>query len=264
MPELPDVEVFKDYVNSTALHKRIESVEIRSQKILKHITSRTFLRQLKSRRFVSSRRHGKFLFIELDGRTGWLGFHFGMTGFLRYFTDTKQEPPHVRLLIRFTNGAHLAFDCQRLFGEVTFAEDDSAFIKERKLGPDALNLGWGQFKDCLAGKKGVIKAVLMDQGVIAGLGNVYSDEILFQAQIHPLAKLDTLKERSLRAIHKAMGSVLHTAIAARADPARVPKSWLLPHRGKNAPCPRCGNPVERITLNRRSAYLCPHCQQAAA
>ena len=187
-----------------------------------------------------------------------------MTGFLRYFTDTKQEPPHVRLLIRFTNGGYLAFDCQRLFGEVTFVEDDAALINERKLGPDALNLGWGQFKDSLAGKKGVIKAVLMDQGVIAGLGNLYSDEILFQARIHPLAKIETLKEASLRAIHKAMGSVLHTAIAARADPDRVPKSWLLRHRGKNAACPRCGKPVERIMLNRRSAYLCPHCQKAAA
>jgi formamidopyrimidine-DNA glycosylase len=100
----------------------------------------------------------------------------------------------------------------------------------------------------------------MDQSLLAGIGNIYSDEILFHARVHPQDKVDRLRERQLNQIDKMMKNVLHKTIRYEADPHRVPRSWLLSHRSKNTACPRCGNKLQRITINQRSAYLCPKCQ----
>jgi formamidopyrimidine-DNA glycosylase len=107
MPELPDVEVFRRYVNSTSLHQNIELVEVRNGKILGGVSALKLQSTLKGRRFESTRRHGKNLFVGLDGG-GWLLMHFGMTGRLKYFKDMDQDPPHDRFLISFENRYHLA------------------------------------------------------------------------------------------------------------------------------------------------------------
>jgi formamidopyrimidine-DNA glycosylase len=101
----------------------------------------------------------------------------------------------------------------------------------------------------------------MDQSLLAGIGNIYSDEILFQAHAHPQDKVDRLTKRQLNQIYKIMKNVLRNTIRYKADPNRAPRSWLLPHRGKNSDCPRCGNKLQRITINQRSAYVCPKCQR---
>jgi formamidopyrimidine-DNA glycosylase len=106
------------------------------------------------------------------------GLHFGMTGFLRYCKDETAMPLHTRLLLGFEHGAYLAFVCQRMLGTVAFTEDDQAYIETRGLGPDALALVWESFKKRLAARKCSIKSALMDQGLLAGLGNLYSDEIV--------------------------------------------------------------------------------------
>ena len=132
MPELPDVETFKRYVDSTSLHQRIERVIVRNRRILRALSPNRLARSLAGRQFQMTSRHGKFLFIDLAtvSRTGKrraktvserpavLVLHFGMTGFLSYFTAQSREPPHTRLRIDFADEAHHAFDCQRLFGEV--------------------------------------------------------------------------------------------------------------------------------------------------
>jgi formamidopyrimidine-DNA glycosylase len=264
MPELPDVESFKRYVDSTALHQTIRSVTVRSRKILRSVSPQRLMRALQKRQFQSSRRYGKWLLIELDRQHGWLALHFGMTGFLTYCKHGPPESPHVRLLIEFAGGAHLAFDCRRLLGMVTFAQNADLFIQARALGPDALAVSSGQFRSRVTRTDRPIKTVLMDQAVVAGIGNVYSDEILFHARIHPQANSRTLGERAIRTLYYRMRQVLRRAIAVHADPHRMPQSWLLPHRREGDPCPRCSSPLQRIRLNQRSTYLCSQCQRKSA
>ena len=119
-----------------------------------------------------------------------------------------------------------------MFGEVDHTLDLDQYIEERGLGPDALALTWKQFKNRLTGKKSSIKSALMDQKLLGGIGNVYSDEILFQARVHPQDRVDRLSERTLVRVYETMKTVLSKTIRYQADPHRVPKSWLLPHREK--------------------------------
>ena len=260
MPELPDVEIFKSYLDATALDQKIARVSVRNRTVLRHISPQAIARKLAGRKLQSSRRHGKFLFGQLD-RNGSVIFHFGMTGFLKYFKDKAEEPEHTRVRVEFSNGSFLGYVCPRMFGEVDHTRDVNQYIKKRSLGPDALAVTRKQFKDRLAGKKSSIKSALMDQKLLAGIGNVYSDEILFQARVHPQDRVDRLSERSLEKISKMMKSVLKQTIRYKADPHRVPKSWLLPHREKGANCPRCGKGLHRVTIMQRSAYVCPKCQR---
>src|SRR5215217_3969875 len=196
MPELPDVEVFKRYLNAISLHQKIESVEVRNSKILGIVSASKLQSTLKGRMFESTRRHGKNLFVELDDG-GWLLMHFGMTGRLKYFKDIDQDPPHDRLLISFENRYHLAFDCQRMLGKVDLIEDLEEFIGEKKLGPDLLELDYLCFRERFEGRKGAVKSALMNQQVVAGVGNIYSDEILFQARVHPVTEVGRLDDAAL-------------------------------------------------------------------
>src|ERR687887_399408 len=260
MPELPDVEIFKRYLDATALKQKISRISVRNRTVLRHLSPQTFARNLDGRKFQSSRRHGKLLFGQLD-KNGSVIFHFGMTGFLKHFTDKAEEPKHTRIRIEFSSGSFLGYVCPRMFGEVDHTRDVNQYIKKRGLGPDALAVTREQFKDLLAGKKSSIKSALMDQKLLAGIGNVYSDEILFQARVHPQNRVDRLSEKTLEKIYRMMKSVLKKTISYQADPHRVPKNWLLPRRKKGANCPRCGKELHRVTIMQRSAYVCPRCQR---
>ena len=184
MPELPDVEIFKRYLDATALDQKITRVSVQNRTVLRHISPQAIARKLKGRKLESSLRHGKFLFGQLD-KNGSVIFHFGMTGFLKYFKHESEAPEHTRVRMDFSNGPFLAYVCPRMFGEVDYTTDVNKYINERGLGPDALALTSKEFKDRFAGKKNSIKSALMDQKLLAGIGNVYSDEILFQARVHP-------------------------------------------------------------------------------
>src|SRR6266581_4819859 len=117
MPELPDVETFKRYLNATSLNQRIANVDVPSAYVLKGVSARQLERRLKRRCFESSCRHGKHLFVRVDGEL-WLRLHFGMTGSLRYFKQEEQVPKHTRVLFAFANTHCLAFEDQRKFGEI--------------------------------------------------------------------------------------------------------------------------------------------------
>lgn len=260
MPELPDVESFRRYLNRTSLHQRIAGVSVRSAKILRGITPQRLARRLVSHDLRSTQRQGKWLFAKVDA-SGWLALHFGMTAFLRYTRHLQRPLPHDRLLIRFTNGAQLAFDDQRLFGRITFAGDLKTFITQQRLGPDALTIDWREFQERLANKRQAIKSVLMDQTVLAGIGNLYADEILFQSRIHPLARTDALPEQRLRAVYITMRQILKEALKRQANPTRFPRTWLFGNRMKKGRCPRCGGPLTRLRSAQRSAYFCPRCQR---
>src|SRR6266487_3430471 len=146
MPELPDVETFKRYLDATSLHQRIIGVDVRSAYVLKGISARELARRLKARCFESSCRHGKHLFVRADGDL-WLRLHFGMTGSLQYFKHEEQTPKHTRVLFAFANAHCLAFEDQRKFGEVGLLQDIDEFLKKRALGPDALDISLPQFKE---------------------------------------------------------------------------------------------------------------------
>jgi len=261
MPELPDVAARKAYLDATSLHQRIEAVPVADRRILSRVSPPRFRRAVTTRRFISSWRHGKNLLAELD--TGpWVRFHFGMTGDLKYFGAATGTPAHTRLLLRFEGGFHLAFICVRMLGEVSLEESPAAFLERSGLGPDALDLTLEEFKKILRGRRRAIKALLMDQTAIAGLGNIYADEALFRARIHPRRKTDHLDETDVGNLYRAMRLVLRTAIRLRADAARFPRTWLIHRRREGEPCPRCRTPLERIPMLQRSTYLCPRCQPA--
>ena len=262
MPELPDVETFKRYLDATSLHQRINNVDVRSAFVLKRISGAELSRKLKGRRFESSRRHGKHLLVRINGQV-WLRLHFGMTGFLSYLKDAEKTSLHARVIFVFANGYRLAFDDQRKFGEVGLVEDVDAFLKKRQLGPDALDVDLAQFKKMLAKHRGSVKAALMNQRLIAGIGNIYADEILFRARVHPATRISALEEKLVAKLFRAMRHVLEKAIASQAEAARMPKSWLLLHRRKGGRCPRCGRELQSSSIGGRTAWFCAHCQKRA-
>ena len=261
MPELPDVEVFKRYLDATSLHQEIADVEVYSHQVLTDINAEGLREKLRGHAIESTRRHGKYLFGEIgeDG-TGWLVLHFGMTGNLKYFKDMEQGPSYEQVLIAFANGYHLAYESQRKLGEVRVIDDVAQFVAQKDLGPDALDVDRATFKSLLAGRRGMIKSALMDQSLIAGIGNVYSDEILYQERLHPRTPVKHLDEEAVEAIFHTMKEVLQTAIDCQAIPDQFPDSYIIPHRHGDGPCPGCGGAVERVKVSGRSAYYCPECQ----
>ena len=260
MPELPEVETFKRYLDSTSLHQRIAGVEVRDAYVLKGVSARELARRLKGERFESSRRHGKHLFVRTDGDL-WLRSHFGMTGSLRYFKDQERAPRHTRVLFVFANAHRLAFEDQRKFGEVGLLKDVEEFLKKRALGPDALDISLPQFKEIFGKHRGAVKTILLNQKLIAGIGNIYADEILFHARIHPATEFGRLGEKTVGKLFRATRYILKKAIEAKADMDRMPKSCLLPHRGEGGKCPRCGRKLKSATIGGRTAWFCTHCQK---
>lgn len=130
----------------------------------------------------------------------------------------------------------------------------------RTLGPDALTLGYADFRALAKGRRGSAKSWLMDQSILAGIGNIYSDEILFQAGIHPKRAVTDLDERVLEALHKALRRVLRLAIDAHAEPDHLPPGYLLPQRKAHGRCPRCGGSLAQLKAAGRTAYYCPQRQ----
>ncbi len=262
MPELPDVEIFKRYLDATSLHQRIEDVDVRKAYILKDTSPRELARNLKGRRFESSRRHGKHLFVRADDNV-WLRLHFGMTGSLQYFKNEEQTPRHARVLFAFAKNHRLAFDDQRQFGQVGLLKDVDEFLKKRALGPDALDLDLGEFRKILQKRRGAVKSVLMNQQLIAGIGNIYADEILFRVRMHPATEISRLEKKGFTKLFRATRYILEKAISAKADVNQMPKSWLLPHRGKGGKCPRCRRKLKAAKIGGRTAWFCAHCQKRA-
>jgi len=262
MPELPDVESFKRYLDATSLHQRIAHVDVLSAYVLKGISARELAQRLKGCCFESSRRHGKHLFVRTDGDV-WLRLHFGMTGSLRYFKDEEKAPPHTGVLFIFARDYRLAFDDQRKFGEVGLIKNVDEFLEKRALGPDALDIDLAEFKKMFTKHRGAVKSILMNQQSIAGIGNIYADEILFHARIHPATQIARLCYKDRRHLFRAMRHVLEKAVHYQADADRMPKTWLLSHREKRGKCPRCGRSLKSSTIGGRTAWFCPHCQRSA-
>jgi formamidopyrimidine-DNA glycosylase len=208
VPELPDVELYKRRLDQHALHQKIARVVVSDARILGELKERAFGARLKGNRLEGTRRHGKHLLVQL-ANDGWLTLHFGMTGDLRYVEPPDAEVPYDRVRLVFERGS-LAYVNRRMLGRVGLTEDADAFIAAEQLGPDALDPAFdlGALSAALDGRRDV-KTVLMDQAVVAGIGNLYADEILFQARLHPKTPgrgLDKGRRRALLGEIKARSS----------------------------------------------------------
>ncbi len=260
MPELPDVEILKRYFDNAALNKKISRVRINSQKILKGVSPRALQQSAKDQTCTASRRHGKYLFVRLrSGRS--LIMHFGMTGGLDFFRDDDSGHAYDWAVFDLATGDHLAYVSKRLLGHIALTEDEQAFIEEKNLGPDALSLTAAQFRDRVRGRSGAIKSVLMNQSALAGLGNIYSDEVLYQSGVSPMREVSKLSDVELKKIHRRMVTICEKAIDKNANPDAFPKTYLIHARKAGAPCPRCDGTVKKAKIGSRSSYYCPHCQK---
>jgi len=207
MPELPDVEMFKKYLDATSLHKKDE---VRSSKVLRDDSVSKIKGMLQGHVMESTLRHEKHLFVRMDDGH-WLMLHFGMIGDLRYFKEENEKMPYARVMFHFDNGFTLACLNKRQLGKVRLLKDREAFMKEKKLGPDALSLDPESFQNMLDKQRGTIKSFLMNQKRIAGIGNIFS-EILFQSGIHPRSKVGRLGDESMKKLFRAMDRILKKAI----------------------------------------------------
>lgn len=265
MPELPDVEIFKRRLARQGLRKTIDRVVVSDSRILGKLTAQGLRRRLSGRKFLSVRRHGKHLLARLEGE-GWLTMHFGMSGGLQFFKAADAEPPFTRVRLDFSRDGHLAYTNKRMIGRIGLANDAKDFIAQERLGPDALgrNFTFAALKRAAAGNQRTVKSVLMDQEIVAGIGNIYSDEILFHARIDPRRPIGALDAAQLRRLYRSIRISLKTAISHGAGSEqfteRMPRGSFLPARKKGGTCPRCARPLKISTLGGRTAYFCVYCQ----
>ena len=259
MPELPEVAYQKKYADATILHKKIVAVETGDKKIYQSPKS-DFEKLLVSNQFESTTRLGKYLFLKLK-KNGVLVMHFGMTGKLDFYQH-DETPKYTKLKLIFEDDSKLAFTCPRKFAKLYLAESVEAFQESHNLGVDALAISEKQFLDICDGRSGTIKGLLMNQSLIAGIGNMYADEVLFQTKIHPKSKVNNLSQKQLKSIFDKIGDVLEVVKEARIEGKRVPESYLtrLRKEGEGADCPRNNGKIEQIKVSGRTTYYCPVCQ----
>lgn len=260
MPELPEVEIYSRYFRRHGLRQKIAAVRVRDERVLGDIRPDRLVRGLRGRAFRDVRRHGKHLFADAGGT--WLHLHFGMTGDLAAYRE--DEPRFARVIFDFANGMHLAFEDMRLFGVVDLTPDPDRFIADHGLGPDPLDPAFklADFRRLLERRKGAVKSLLMSQEIIAGIGNLYADEILFQTSIHPRRPVDRIDPDEARAIFQAMRKILREVIARHEAGREAPGTYLLNHREAGARCPRCGGTVVRSVVFGRTTYHCGRHQRA--
>lgn len=257
MPELPEVESAREYLQAAVLCQPIEEVRVMDGRILSRTTSAQ-LGRLAGKCFRSVHRHGKRLFLQLEEEL-WLTIHLGMTGRLIYLLKDEANPAHTRLLILFQNGRRLAFDDLRIFGEAGLVASPAAFLAEGKMGPDALLVDRDEFLRIMSGRRGAIKSLLLNQRLISGIGNLYADEALFQAGIHPRSQ--GLDDVQLLCLFTIIQQVLRASISVQADFDRLPDSYLLRHRHPGGRCPRDGALLYHEKLGGRTSYYCPEHQR---
>jgi formamidopyrimidine-DNA glycosylase len=259
MPELPDVETQKRRLDESAVGRTILHARVRESRILQ-VSPSHLRRTLKGELIERSRRRGKYLFAELSGGQ-WLVMHFGMTGWLQRLDGEAAGPEeHTKLRLDLDGGGHLAYVCTRQLGEIGLTRSETEFATERDLGPDALEVEEDDFVARLEARRGGVKSTLMNQSVVAGLGNVWIDEVLFQHGVHPRASLGDSSEDERRRLVRSTKRVLSEGIEHGADPQSMPEHWLLPNREDGKPCPRCTGKIQSLEVGGRTSYHCPEHQ----
>lgn len=276
MPELPEVEVVRRALASALTTARIVDVDVRrSRMIRRQPRSRDFADRLKGRVVEGVGRHGKFLLTGLDGDLTWVT-HLGMSGRIRLASPGEEEDPHTNVVVTTDRRQEVRFVDPRTFGFVAvLTPEELAASPLHRLGPDALTdlprSPW--FAKSLGRRTAPVKAVLLDQHFVAGLGNIYADEVLHRAGIRPgrsAASLSGLEVKRLRAaVRPVLDSGLRWGGTSLNDLA-----YLLPdgRAGENLrrlkvygredePCDACGAAIRRSVIRQRSSFWCPRCQR---
>ncbi len=275
MPELPEVETLNRGLRSDLLGLTLARVRIFERKVLRKTTPRT-VQSLRGRRILGVSRRGKFLLLHLsDGAV--LLFHLKMTGKLLVLRSGHAPGPRERLRLEFAEGDRvLAFDDQRKFGYLAVMrnEGDSPVPLLDELGPDALRISRRDLRKLLQSSRRPIKSLLLDQRVIAGMGNIYTDECLYRAQIHPRQRANSISSGKIATLHLAIRRVLRRAIesggssvASFLDSRSTPGTFQKSHRvygKKGQPCRRCRSTIEYFRVASRGTHYCPSCQKMPA
>lgn len=258
MPELPEVETYRRFFAEHAAGRTVRTVDVLDPAIVRNASPQALDRTLRGRRFGEPRRHGKWLLCPADGPV--LLLHFGMTGDLVWSGDEPDRHRHDRLALAFDDG-ELRYRNMRRLGGAWLAHDEVE-LKDLigRLGPDALDVAREEFLDRLSRRRGGVKAALMDQRFVAGVGNLIADEVLWQARIHPRRWVEDLDAASRARLFRTLRRVLRVAVD-EFDYLESQRGWLSHIRGEpDARCPRCRTPLSRTTAAGRTTYLCPTCQ----
>jgi formamidopyrimidine-DNA glycosylase len=274
MPELPEVETVARGLRRRALGRRLAEVVVRHPGIIRG-TPEDFAARLEGRRIAAVRRKGKVVAVELaagDGRAPeFLIIRLGMTGRVTVQPAAVPLEPHTHVLMPLDDGQEeIRFCDARRFGNLralTRAEMQALFAS---LGPDAQRAGAAQFLRSMRGRRGALKSWLMNQQALAGLGNIYADEALFESRLHPLAQPGRLKPEQARRLLGAVRHVLARAVRAQGTsfrdyvdiegrPGRFAMR-LKVYQRTGEPCRRCRTPIRRIIIAGRSSHFCPRCQ----
>ena len=260
MPELPEVEVYKKYFDGTSLGHRIVSIDIDDPKLVKMPQS-DFDQLLVGHSFNDSHRIGKFFFAGTSSNK-WVIFHFGLTGSFYYFNDEEDVPRFTRVLFHFDNGFKLAFVNMRKFGWVDVTDDIKDYQEKRGLGPDAREISYDDFFAKFRKRKSFIKPKLMDQKIMAGIGNWIADEILYQSAIHPESLIENLTDEEIKLIYDKMQHILEVAVNEDANYENFPEYFFIHLRKKpGAICHHTGGPITKIEVGGRGTYFSPQYQE---
>ncbi|MEI8243234.1 MAG: bifunctional DNA-formamidopyrimidine glycosylase/DNA-(apurinic or apyrimidinic site) lyase [bacterium] len=276
MPELPEVETVVRGLRAAGLEgARIRDVLVHWPKTVAGATPAAFVRAMCGCRVRRLTRRAKYIVAELDNRQHLL-VHLRMTGQFRIEPSGAKPDTHDRLVLLLADGRQVHFHDTRKFGRFQLVDDPHQHLAA--IGPEPLS---GAFTPDvlrlrLAGTRRKIKPLLLDQTCVAGIGNIYADESLWQARIHPARRADTLTPPEIQRLHHAIRTVLAKAVAAEGttlgDGATNFYS-VAGRRGRNAdalqvfrrtgaPCPRCSRAIVRLVVGGRGTHICPHCQRA--
>lgn len=274
VPELPEVQTLVDDLNRAGLVGRtVTAVKVCWPKTIASSSPGRFCRQMTGRTIVTIRRRAKLILFGLDNN--WiLGVHLRMTG--RFQLIKAKQPPaqHQHIILVLDDDRSLRYNDTRKFGRFYLTDDPQILLKG--YGPEPLERGFTSavLADRLARCHRQIKPLLLDQRFIAGLGNIYVDEALWAARIHPLRRSDSLSEKQIKALHRAIRRVLRQGLQhAGTTLGRGQSNFysIGEARGGNAnhlkvfrrtrlPCPRCRSPISRILVGQRSSHICEKCQ----
>lgn len=271
MPELPEVETIRrDLLGATLVGHRIEDVTVRWPRHIATPSVEELRRRLPSQGILDVRRRGKYLIFPLS-HGDFLLIHLKMTGQLLFRRATAPPDAYAHTVFHLDRGRELRFCDARKFGRVYLVPDPEEVVGW--LGPEPLDERFTAevLGHLLARRWGRLKSLLLNQAFLAGVGNIYADEALFLAGLHPLRTADSLSPDEVERLHGAIQRVLRQAIAGRGssvdryrDASGEQGSYqeeLLIFRRTGQPCPRCGGPIERIVVGGRGTHFCPTCQR---
>ncbi len=273
MPELPEVETVKNELAPYVIGHRITDITLNWEGIVKEPHPSKFCSRLVGQKITSLARRGKYLLFSLDG-DGVLVIHLKMTGSLLLAPTSAELGRFIRAVIHLDGGVTIHFRDPRKFGVMRLVQDPGPVVK--RLGPEPLEDDFTPklLAKHLQNRQASIKAILNDQTAVAGLGNMYADETLFSARLHPQRAGSSLSSEEVKRLHQSIREVLSAAINNKGasintyfrpsgEKGTAHFEFKVAHQG-GKPCPRCGTPIERIKVRNRGTYFCPNCQRLEA